>query len=96
MVHNAADRTRRRVYQFPNWSRAEIEKMLQVTDITQTRVYQEALEQGRKEGLEKGREVEREAMARRLLQLGHPIAEIARVTELTAAQIRKLTKKTQK
>ena len=28
--------------------------MLQVTDITQTRVYQEALEQGRKEGLEKG------------------------------------------
>ena len=42
------------VYQFPNWSRAEIEQMLQVTDITQTRVYQEALEQGRKEGLEKG------------------------------------------
>jgi len=76
------------VYQFPNWSRVEIEKMLQVTDITQTRVYREALEQGRQE--------EREAMARRLLQLGHSIAEIVRVTELTAAQIRKLTKKTQK
>ena len=27
------------VYQFPNWSRAEVEKMLQVTDISQTRVF---------------------------------------------------------
>ena len=31
------------VHQFPSWSRAEIEKMLQVTDVTQTRVFQEAL-----------------------------------------------------
>ena len=37
------------VHQFPKWSRAEIEKMLQVTDVTQTRVYQEGLEQGREE-----------------------------------------------
>ena len=66
--------------------------MLQVTDITQTRVYQEALEQGRKEGVEK----EREAMALRLLQLGHPVAEIARVTELPIARIRKLSKKNTK
>ena len=42
------------VHQFPNWSRAEIEKMLQVTDVRQTRVFQEALEEGRQEGLEQG------------------------------------------
>ena len=33
--------------------------MLRVTDITQTRVFQEALQQGREEGIEKGIEKER-------------------------------------
>lgn len=33
--------------QFPHWSREEIEKMLQVSDVRQTRVYQEALQEGR-------------------------------------------------
>jgi predicted transposase/invertase (TIGR01784 family) len=76
------------VFQFPNWTRAEIEKMLQVTEVSQTRVYQEALEEGRKEGIEKGVEV----VARRLLTMGRPIAEIVQATGLTAARIRKLSK----
>jgi predicted transposase/invertase (TIGR01784 family) len=80
------------VHQFPNWSRAEIEKMLQVTDITQTRIYQEALEEGRKEGIEKG--VEKVAL--RLLKMKRPISEIVEATGLTAAQIRNLSKKSQK
>ena len=42
------------LYQFPGWSRKEMEKMLQVTDIRQTRVYQEALEEGRQEGRQEG------------------------------------------
>jgi predicted transposase/invertase (TIGR01784 family) len=85
------------VHQFPNWSRAEIEKMLQVTDVTQTRLYQEALEEGRKEGIEKGIEqgIEQgiETVARRLLEMGKPIAEIAKATGLTSAQVRKLGRK---
>jgi predicted transposase/invertase (TIGR01784 family) len=76
------------VYQFPKWSREEIEKMLQVTDFSQTRVYQEALEEGRTK--------ERETVALRLLKMGRPIAEIAEATGLTPAQIRKLGKKSQK
>jgi predicted transposase/invertase (TIGR01784 family) len=88
------------VHQFPNWSRAEIEKMLQVTDVTQTRVYQEGVEQGREEGrqegLQEGVQVGIETVARRLLESGQPIAEIARATGLTAAQIRKLSKNKQK
>jgi len=35
------------LYQFPHMSRKEIERMLQVSDVRQTRVYQEALEEGR-------------------------------------------------
>jgi predicted transposase/invertase (TIGR01784 family) len=88
------------VHQFPNWSRAEIEKMLQVTDISQTRVFQEALEQGREEGREKGREEGREegieSVARQLLKIGRPIAEIARATGLTPGQVRKLGKRSEK
>jgi len=77
------------LYQFPQWTREEIEKMLQVSDVRQTRVFQEALE----EGLQKGREEEREAIATALLGMGHPAEEIAKATGLAVSQIRKLKKK---
>ena len=93
------------LYQFPQWTREEIEKMLQVSDVRQTRVFQEALEEGlqeglqkgreegREEGLQKGREEEREAIATALLGMGHPAEEIAKATGLAVSQIRKLKKK---
>jgi len=77
------------VHQFPTWSREEIEKMLRVTDVSQTRVFQEALQ----EGLEKGREEGIESVALRLLKMGRTVGEIVQATDLTPAQIRKLTKK---
>ena len=80
------------VHQFPDWTYERIEKMLKVTDFRQTRVYQQAHEEGREEGREKGREEAVEAMAQRLFELGHPIAEIAKVTKLSLAKIRKLKK----
>ncbi len=84
------------VHQFPNWSREEIERMLQVTDVTQTRVYQEALEEGRREGIEtgieKGKAEEAEKVARRLLKMGLSITDVAKATKLSPSQIRKLGK----
>ena len=64
--------------------------MLQVTDVSQTRVFKEALQEGSKgtKGIE--------TVALRLLKMGRPIAEIAQATDLTPAQIRKLSKKSQK
>jgi predicted transposase/invertase (TIGR01784 family) len=88
------------VHQFPNWSREEIETMLQVTDVRQTRVFQEAREEGMQEGLERGLEkgIEQgvESVARRLLDTGHTPAETARLTGLALAQVRKLTRKSKK
>ena len=66
------------VHQFPKWSREEIAKMLQVTDVSQTRVYQEGVEDGVVKGIEKGIET----VALQLLKMGRPIAEIAQATEL--------------
>ena len=44
------------VYKFPQLSREEIEAMFTVSDLKQTKVYQEALDEGRAEGIEEGRE----------------------------------------
>jgi predicted transposase/invertase (TIGR01784 family) len=43
------------LYKLPRLSREEIQAMLQVHDIRETRVYQEAKEEGLKEGMEKER-----------------------------------------
>jgi len=58
--------------------------MLQITDLRQSRIFQEAQEEGREEGTEE--------VALRLLQMKKPIAEIVAATGLTPARIRKLKK----
>ena len=81
------------VHQFPDLSREEIEKMIEVTDFRQTRVFKDAFVEGKEKGLEKGRDEGREAVALNMLDKKHPIAEIAELTGLTTAQVRKLVKK---
>ena len=44
------------IYKFPQISRQELEAMLGVADIKQTRIYQEAKGEGHEEGLEEGLE----------------------------------------
>ena len=80
------------LYKLPKMSREEVEAMLEVTDIRQTRVFQEALE----EGLEKGREKGIETVALTMLKKNRAIAEIAEMTGLTPAEVRKISKKSQK
>jgi len=84
------------VHQFPEWTNEEIETMLQVTDVRQTRVFKDAHAEGRGEGREEGRERERVNVARKLLEQGLSVAAIADATGLTQAQIRKLDKKPRK
>ena len=87
--------------QFPKWSREEVEKMIQVSDIRETRVFQEALEEGMEkgrvkgieEGIEKGIEKGIERVAHRLIKLKHSVEQIAKMTGLSEAQVRKLKKK---
>lgn len=72
------------LHQFPKMSREEMASMLQITDLRQSRIFQEAQEEGREEGTEE--------VALRLLQMKKPIAEIVAATGLTPARIRKLKK----
>jgi predicted transposase/invertase (TIGR01784 family) len=73
------------VYQLPQLSRKELEKMLQVNDFRETKVYQEALEEGIEKGIEN--------VALRLLVKKLSLEEIAEVTGLSVAALRQLKKK---
>ena len=69
------------MYQYPKLSRKELEKMLQVESFRETKVYQEAFEEGV------------EAVARRLLEQKFPLNKIAELTGLSLGKIKRLRKK---
>jgi len=68
------------VYKFPQKSREEIEQMLGVSELKQTRVYQEALE-------ESERKAKLEAVPR-LLALGLSVDQVAGALDLAVKQVR--------
>jgi predicted transposase/invertase (TIGR01784 family) len=67
------------VYKFPLLSREEIEKMLGLSELKQTKVYQEALQEGREEGEQTG--AAREARSLVLRQLSHRVGTLPATVE---------------
>ncbi len=85
------------VYKFPHLSRQEVEQMLGLSELKQTRVYQEALEEGRQEGRQEGRleGKQEEALAIVLRQLTRRIAAVepelrSRIQQLSSTQMEEL------
>lgn len=62
--------------------------MLQVSDVRETRVFQEAME----EGVAQGRNATLESVVFNLHELGRPVSEIAKATDLTVARVRAILK----
>ena len=56
------------VYKFPQLTREEIQAMFTVNDLKQTKVYQEALDEGIEQGREQGRTEEAQSLVLRLLE----------------------------
>lgn len=83
------------VYKLPKKSRKEIEAMLGLSELKQTRVYQEALEEGKAEGEAKGKAEATRKFALKLLRTGMNLQQIAEVTELSLEQIQALQKEIQ-
>ncbi|MEB3178017.1 MAG: Rpn family recombination-promoting nuclease/putative transposase [Nostocaceae cyanobacterium] len=72
------------VYKLPNMSREEIAAMFELSDLKQTRFYQEAFEEGREEG-----ELRAKLRAvRPFLALGLTVEQIAQALDLTVEQVR--------
>lgn len=74
------------VYRFPQLSRQEVEDMLKLSELKQTRVYQEALEEGRQEGVKEGKL----AAVPLLLKAGLSIEEIAQQLEVEIEAVRQI------
>lgn len=73
------------VYKFPTMSRKEIEAMFGLSDLKQTRVYQE----GREEGREEGSREEKLKIIPLLVRLGLSASEIARELSLSVEEVQK-------
>lgn len=89
------------VYKFPTMSRKEIEEMFGLSDLKQTRVYQEAkeegLQEGKQEGLQEGLQEgglkAKLAAVSRLLALGLTVEQIAQALDLNVEQVRQAAQK---
>ncbi len=74
------------VYKFPRMSRKEMEAMFSLSDLKQTKVYQEGREEGREEG---SLEAKLEAVPR-LLALNLTVEQIAQALNLTVETVQKI------
>ena len=78
------------MYKFPNLSRQEVEQMLGLSELKQTRVYQEALAEGRQEGRQEGeRRIQLQAVPK-LLAFGLSVEQVAQALGLDVETVRQL------
>ena len=80
------------VYKLPKISHKEIEKMFSLSDLRETQVYQEALEQGIEQGRHEGELSAKIASIPRLVALGLSVEQIAQALDLDIEQVRKSVK----
>ncbi|AFY49563.1 hypothetical protein Nos7524_3783 [Nostoc sp. PCC 7524] len=71
------------VYKFPNMSREEIERMFSLSDLKQTKIYQEAKQEGRQEGARQ----EKLRLIPVLRKLGLSLEETAHELSLTVEEV---------
>ncbi|MFM7373349.1 MAG: Rpn family recombination-promoting nuclease/putative transposase, partial [Sphaerospermopsis kisseleviana] len=85
------------IYKLPRMNREEIESMFGLSDLKQTRFYQEAKQEGREEGREEGKEegkleAKLEAVPG-LVGLGLSQEQIAQVLNLSIDEVRNIVEK---
>ncbi|WGV24762.1 Rpn family recombination-promoting nuclease/putative transposase [Halotia branconii] len=81
------------VYKFPTMSRKEIESMFGLSDLKQTRVYQEGKEEGRQQGKEEGARQAKLRMIPLLMRLGLGSEEISKELDLNLEEVQQQMQK---
>jgi predicted transposase/invertase (TIGR01784 family) len=82
------------VYKLPNKSREEIAAMLGLSELKNTRFYQEVLEEGKQEGREEGKQEAKRETIPRLLSIGLTVEQIAQVLDLPLETAKQESRKT--
>ncbi|HEY9706145.1 MAG TPA: Rpn family recombination-promoting nuclease/putative transposase, partial [Allocoleopsis sp.] len=80
------------VYKLPKKTREEIENMLGLSELKQTKVYQEALAEGEQIGQEKGEQKSKQEAIKRMLKLGVSPELIAEYLDLPVKFIKEQAK----
>ncbi|MBD2450928.1 Rpn family recombination-promoting nuclease/putative transposase [Nostoc sp. FACHB-152] len=80
------------VYKLPQKSREEIEAMLGLNDLKQSKVYQEALEEGKLQGLEEGKYRAKLEAIPRMIQFGLGLEAIAQLLDLPVEVVQQATR----
>ncbi len=70
------------IYKLPKINRQELEAMFSLSDLKQTKVYQEALEEGRQEGIQEGQNLTKLESIQRMIKLGLSLEIIATSLDL--------------
>jgi predicted transposase/invertase (TIGR01784 family) len=76
------------IYKLPRLSREEIQAMLQVHDIRESRVYQEGMEEGRQEGKQEGKQEGLAIAIAKMAAKSMSVEEIAAILELDVDVVR--------
>ncbi|MGI2903124.1 Rpn family recombination-promoting nuclease/putative transposase [Tolypothrix sp. VBCCA 56010] len=86
------------VYKLPKKSREEIEAMLGLSELKQTKVYQEALEegliQGKQQGLEQGKQQSKLETIPRMVEFGLSLDAIAQLLDLPLEVVQQAVQQT--
>ncbi len=78
------------VYKFSNLGREEIEAMLGLSELRETRVYQEGRQEGRQEGIEQGKLQAKLEIVPLLLEVGFSIQEVAQRLKIDVETVREV------
>lgn len=70
------------IYKLPKINRQELEAMFSLSDLKQTKIYQEALEEGRQEGRQEGKILSKIESIPRMIKLGLSLEIIAASLDL--------------
>ncbi len=82
------------VYKLPQKSREEIEAMLGLSELKQTKVYQEALEEGKQQGLEEGKQQSKLETIPRMIEFGLSLDAIAQLLDLPLEVVQQAVQQT--
>jgi predicted transposase/invertase (TIGR01784 family) len=83
------------VYKLPKKSLEEIEAMLGLSELKQTKVYQEALAEGKQEGKQEGKEEAKLQAIARMITFGLNIEQISQLLDLPLEIVQKAVQKSE-
>jgi len=81
------------IYKLPKMDIKEIQEMFELSDLKKTRVYQQAFEEGKIEGVEEGERIGKLQAVPPMLAAGLTVEKIAQALGLTVDEVRQVSQK---